>query len=202
MAVAIAYALTAMGYPRRALCYLIQWRFGLRPGEVVQIMGEHFYIRARVRHLGAMSFLRLGVRSGTKVRRPQIARAREEDPIAAWLLELAAAFTQVGERISDMVTYSQYRRVFDAALRWLGLPPDWTPHGLRAGFASWRFASGQQFAELREDGRWVSDASLRIYLDTIAVMDTMSHPLVAPKASLWQNWDASLFSWLPAALRR
>ena len=44
---------------------------------------------------------------------------------------------------------------------------DFTPHSGRAGFASEGRLQGLSFIELREAGRWLSDSTLRIYIDTV-----------------------------------
>ena len=44
----------------------------------------------------------------------------------------------------------------------------WTPHSARAGFASEAIARGTPFNEVREQGRWRADSSLRTYIDIVS----------------------------------
>ena len=46
----------------------------------------------------------------------------------------------------------------------------WPPHSPRAGYVSDAAISGRPFIETREQGRWVSERSLRMYMDVMAVM--------------------------------
>ena len=70
----------------------------------------------------------------------------------------------------------------------MGLPPLWTAHCPRAGWTTARYLAGQPFGELREDGRWASDSSLRIYIDAVTSTDLSQHPLIIAR----ENWLADL----------
>ena len=52
----------------------------------------------------------------------------------------------------------------------LGLKRCWTAHSARAGWATEMHMAGVPFPVLKERGRWRSDESLRIYLDTISAL--------------------------------
>ena len=67
-----------------------------------------------------------------------------------------------------------------------------TPHCMRAGWASHRFATGQPFTELREDGRWKSDCALRAYLDAIAAANYLEQPLVTALPQWCNELDRAL----------
>jgi hypothetical protein len=69
-----------------------------------------------------------------------------------------------------IIPYSidRYRRLLKFGEGLLGLSVGWTPHSPRAGFASEGRANGKLFVELREEGRWLHDASLRIYIDQVS----------------------------------
>ena len=60
---------------------------------------------------------------------------------------------------------TQYRTLLKSAEAALGLSVGWGPHSPRAGWATDFRAEGAPFTRIREGGRWVSDSSLRIYLD-------------------------------------
>ena len=51
----------------------------------------------------------------------------------------------------------------------LGIPQiGFTSHSGRAGFASEARPGGRDFVEIREEGRWLSDSSLRVYIDVVS----------------------------------
>jgi len=60
-----------------------------------------------------------------------------------------------------------YRRWLKYGENAIGVQVGWSPHSPRSGFASEARAHGLSFEETREAGRWVSDSSLRIYLDIV-----------------------------------
>ncbi|CAK0791431.1 unnamed protein product, partial [Prorocentrum cordatum] len=62
-------------------------------------------------------------------------------------------------------TLARYRKLMKEVEASLGLSAGWGPHSPRAGWASDSRAEGLSFEEVRERGRWIWDASLRIYLD-------------------------------------
>ena len=199
LAVGIAYSCCQAGWPRRGLLFLIQWRFGLRPGEAVSLIRGDIFLW--MVHGGPLSYIRLGARNrGTKVRRPQIARAKVADPLACWLLVLAWLAIADGERIGGIATYPTYANAMRHALSWLQLKHLWTPHSLRSGWASALYAAGTPFTEIREDGRWASDTALRIYLDSVTSSECLHLPRVQALRPRLTNWEATLHIWLPEAL--
>jgi len=196
LALALAWATVSMGYPFRALLMLITWKFGLRPGEAIGLRGSDIYVANYSRYLGALPFIRLGVRTGTKLRRPQLARARREDGVAQWLLQLAAMVVPQSARVSDIDSYPVLNNMYRLAAKRIGVTAKWTPHCPRSGWASWRWACGQSFPDLREDGRWTSDASLRVYLDQIGVEDHLQMPDLAKLRPWMEQLEASVGMWL------
>ena len=200
VAVGMAYALCRMCQPRRGLLLLMQWRFGLRPSEAIELTREAVYLRPWLGAGYGLSFLRLGLRRGTKLRRPQVARARLDDPTAAWLLSLAVQFSPAGARLADIYSYPTYAAAFKKGLTYWGLPLHWTPHSARAGWASWRWSCGHAFSEIVEDGRWSSPQSLRTYLDCVAAAEAPASGPLWALADQFHRLAESLGDWLPAAL--
>ena len=194
----MAFILVNVQRPRRGLLLLLQWAFGLRPSEAVGLRGEDFIVHPY--GSAALDYIVLGRRRGTKNRRAQIARARRDQPWASWLLRLAARTTPATARVSDVYSYSTYAASFKFALKQLGLDGRWAPHGVRAGWASWRFSTGAPFTEIREDGRWASDTSCRLYLDVIATDAALSDERIQTMAAWFQAVEDSAGFWLPNAL--
>ena len=88
--------------------------------------------------------------------------------LAYRLLSHLCETTPAGQPLFEGTTLMQYNMLF----KWLNAAcgvDGYSPHSPRAGFASEGFLAGRAFTELREDGRWLSDTSLRVYLDVVAV---------------------------------
>ena len=114
----------------------------------------------------------LGTKHGTKSKRPQtvMLTSREEDLVK--VLWIAVAATPPGH---PLFPYSlpRYRALLKQAERALGVDAGWGPHSPRAGWATDARAEGISFTEIREGGRWVSDSSLRIYLDVVGANNVL-----------------------------
>ena len=80
-----------------------------------------------------------------------------------------------------------YQRLLAKACEALQLPA-FTPHSARAGFATDQFLAGVDFVTIREAGRWLSDASLRVYLDAVTAASVEA-------SQAGQEW-APLAAWL------
>ena len=197
-AVLLAWSLVCAGLPNAALLVLVQWRFGLRPKEAVTLKGGDA-VRTDPSH--GLGYLRLGIQTrGTKARRQQVARARPFDPLAEWLISLVVQCVSRDQLVGNLRSYESFLAVFKRGLRILGIHTHWTPHSSRAGWASWRWAHGQSYPELKDDGRWHSDESLRRYLDVVAAdAHMMSNELMA-YTPLVRNLEMTIRTWLPQAL--
>ena len=137
----------------------MQQQLGLRPSEVLELEGHDVTPPSRERDTVVVG---LGVRTGTKMKRPQAAIARRRERYAFELLWRLQKMRQPTERLFPY-TYEQYRRLLARTAALLGLETlGYTPHSCRAGFATDARAAGRDFTEIREAGRWVSDKSLRI----------------------------------------
>ena len=79
-----------------------------------------------------------------------------------WLYHVCAA-----ESTLMGCSYDTYRKLLRAAQEQSGLTAGYTPHSPRAGFATESIAEGADFVSVREAGRWLSDTSLRVYLDVV-----------------------------------
>jgi len=181
--------------PRRAGLYVLAWKFGLRPAEVINLRGGDLYGRRRLATSTGTPFIRVGALRPTKAGPPQVVRAPPWDPVACWIVELFAETIPSTARLSDLSDYralnlnfrSRCRR--GAAARGPSLPEGISPHSWRAGWASWRHSPGQQFADLREDGGWRSDGALRIYLDMVTALDLLEDPRVMARMSWLRKLD-------------
>ena len=163
----VACHLCAAGRHRLAIGLLLQQELGLRPNEMLNLeAGDIALPEDQPGTRGsARAVLGLGLRTGTKAKRPQAAVLRDGQLIGLlrWLKHRVADDHQV---IPE--NYDQYRRAIKSMEEKIGLPMGLTPHSARAGYASDRMAEGWSFVEIREGGRWVADSSLRTYLDIVA----------------------------------
>ena len=170
----IAVYLAAAGHARLALGLVLQCHTGLRPSEMLGLLTEHVsFPRQRGCSSGDV-VLSLGLKQGTKSKRAQVAilRAAYADVFA--LLEQCVLLTPVGCQLFPY-SLATYRAHLKAAGSALGLRVGWGPHSPRAGWATDARAEGVPFMETREQGRWVSDSSLRIYLDATSANAVLQH---------------------------
>ena len=88
----------------------------------------------------------------------------DEDIVnALWQVKLS---TPIGHQLLPY-SLAQFRQHLKNVEKVLQVDMGWTPHSARAGWASDSRAEGMSFEELRERGRWVSDNSLRTFLDIV-----------------------------------
>ena len=99
-------------------------------------------------------------------------------------------------------TLVSFNRCMTEAVRIVGLAGHYTAHSARAGFATDAILSGESFSSVREEGRWLSDQSLRVYLDAVAV----AAQAASKEAAMWSMTIhqltmcfAATFPWWPAA---
>ncbi|CAK0898424.1 unnamed protein product, partial [Prorocentrum cordatum] len=92
----------------------------------------------------------------------------------------------------SLVDYRLRLKQFEAAL---GLDMHWTPHSARAGFASDSVARGVPFQDIKEAGRWLTESSLRIYVDVVTASRVLAQaeqrgiaPLIREAAEKLPNY--------------
>jgi len=148
-----AVHLAAEGKPRLGVGVVLQQRVGLRPSEMLALLGrdvtfpeENF---GMTRTAGAK--IGLGMKTGTKAKRAQTVLLKDEDFLA--LLRWVKAKTANDELLFP-VSYESYRRCLRRLTLRLKLDIKFTPHSPRAGFASECIARGKPLATTKELGRW------------------------------------------------
>ena len=155
------------GAPRLGAGLLLQQRKGLRPSKMLDLLASDVALPDdhRGTAMAGCAVLGLGMRVGTKLKRPQTVLLREtEDGDIIELLCRLKSVTPASDRLFPYSLYS-YRTWLKFLDQRLGLCAGWTPHSARAGYASDARALGKSFEEIREEGRWTVDSSLRVYLD-------------------------------------
>lgn len=174
--------LSQHGLARMGATLLLQYLQCLRPSEALQM--HAFVLPEEYPPAQGSGVIFLGVKTGTKAGRPQITFVR--DPIALLICRRWRKTLVRGDRLATHRSLSIYAHFICQAAQAYGYGDvGWTPHSPRAGFASDSAIANKPFVETREAGRWVSDKSLRTYLDIMAVMGG--------------QLASQLTSWLPLA---
>jgi len=175
VAIAIEWRRGLGGCHRHAAVVLLLWKFGLRPMVCLRLCGSdlHSHWLADGADDDTLSYIRVGSLRGTKAGRLQIVRARSSVRVAQFLIWLLATRTPPSAPLSDLSSTAQLQAMFTRRLSEARTPQRFTPHCPRAGWATTRFAQGQPFVSLREDGRWRSVTYLRIYLDVVTNQDSL-----------------------------
>ena len=102
-----------------------------------------------------------------KSRRAQASVLHKKNDTVAYTLAIELAQSTPDDQfVFNGISLPQYQNVMGRASAILGLA-GYTCHGPRAGWASDALLSGREFVSIREEGRWLSDASLRVYLDVV-----------------------------------
>jgi hypothetical protein len=111
---------------------------------------------------------RLGVRvGGTKAKREQYAILWEErDPDIFELMCKLIDATATGHPFFPL-SIDQYRRLLRNVQAFLQLDLDIGPHSFRASFVVDAIVSGRDRNVIREEGRWASESSFKVYADIV-----------------------------------
>ena len=91
-------------------------------------------------------------------------------------------------------TVTQLNALLRKASAMLGLRISWTAHSARAGWATELHMAGVPFPILKERGRWRSDESLRIYLDTISALHITENEDVCALRNWVGQFDGDFFN--------
>ncbi len=109
----------------------------------------------------------LGTKANTKAKRPQANSILEaSSPVLVGILRDLKSITRPQNRMFPF-TLEAYRKTLVAIQSESRLKMGWSPHSVRAGFASEAKAWGMSFEQIRETGRWKVDSSLQIYIDML-----------------------------------
>jgi len=146
---------------------MIQCKLGLRPGEILALTPSDVSVSPedRSRHIAVF---RLGFKKGTKAGREQFALFDIESDQLLWkVFTIAIMLTDPGDRLFpfSLSTVSSWLKKVQADLHLTELLI--TPHSPRVGFCSDAVADGRPAPEIKEAGRWISEASFRLYLDVV-----------------------------------
>ena len=171
--------ISAYGSPRMGIGMVLQQKKGFRPSELLGLRAKDLVLPREMGSADLPSMIiGLGIRQGTKAKRPQSAVLPcSEDKALTEALENLKELTEAEDRLFPY-SLEQYNRCIRKVSNDLNLDIKFTPHSMRAGFASEGRALGKSFTELKEEGRWISDASLRVYIDLVSAAAIAQSPAV------------------------
>ena len=185
---AVAWSMALSGHARAGALCLLNWVFGLRPIEGIHLTREQIVpVGKKVPgHPARMSTVLLEPRRGTKVNRAQFSIAF--DFLAGLADTLCRRFydsTPPGASITVLTSTTELARMMAKACQVLRLDLTYTPHAMRAGWATHCRILGSPFGEIQERGRWESPKTLRGYLDVASVLALQS---AEPSVEHIGNW--------------
>ena len=173
LALGIASAMRRLGRPRDGLALLLQWRLGFRPGEVLTLCADDIDLPDDDRIMG---IVKVGARYGSKSRRIQFTRVHVGDFATRFLLRRVLRMAMGSSPVAQSKRTTQFTFWIRRACGLMKVEPRWSAHCPRAGWATARWRAGQDWPGLREDGRWHTDTSLRVYIDAIAAASIERRP--------------------------
>ena len=172
VALLVATSLAYIGYGRLGAGLIIQQRKGLRPSEMLRLFRDHVAIPTVDMSDAVGAVLNLGIKAGTKAKRPQAVIINPtKDSRALQLVTALCGSTPAGRCLFGNLTLPAYQAALSFVCTLLGIA-GYLTHSPRAGFASDRLLAGEAFTDIKEQGRWMSDSSLRVYLDVVATMSS------------------------------
>ena len=192
----VAAHICSRGKSRLALGLLLQVRTGLRPSEMLKLMLGHFMFPEDTGSVSVSTatVIALGAKMGTKVKRSQVVMLSPTHVHLTEALRQCRLHTPA-DCFMFPYTLATMRNELRAVEKTLGLKVGWSPHSGRAGFVTDCKTDGVDFVTTREAGRWVSDSSLRPYLDVVSAtmvlktlrLQGLSSQMLAAEA-LWPSY--------------
>ena len=161
----IASKMALKGYATVGAMLVLQVTCGLRPSDA--------YRKLKPRHIHIPSdpskpvVIRLGAKTGTKVKREQFAMIdQKEHPEVVLMLKRWISVTPPDEFLCK-VGYDKVNSLLKEVCGELGLGFYYTPHSPRAGFATHGVIQGKTTETIMTEGRWASRGSFVRYLDVV-----------------------------------
>ena len=195
-ALLLALLLANQGWSRVGGLLLLQWCFGLRPSEALNLRGGRLVPRL-TSGAGPEPVVLLGVKRLTKANRRQFVIAdSSRTPWANFLVTLFSSTTGADTLLTAVTTVTQYNRLIRLACRGTGVATAYTAHSPRSGWATAMRLAGMNFVEIQEKGRWSHPQSLRIYLDVVGTLAVSQSEVRVSRWATWLNEDLpARFPW-------
>ena len=169
------------GFPEAGIMLRLQTQKGFRPGKFLKITREDILGVDFDGGQGGPGF-----HGNTLIRPNKTKRGREEvvalaptdDPLTNRLLFNLARKTPPGVPLAR-VSAAQYRDLFLASNRRLGVPFPIRPHSPRAGYATDGVGRGLSIPDLMRSGRWGKEEVFRAYVDQVTALSISVGSLAA-----------------------
>jgi hypothetical protein len=164
----LALGCLQLGIPAVGALILLQSLSGMRPSEAIGLTTTDVVLPSANPHESQAGHLLLGVKVGTKARRPQAVRVVHQ--LAILLMAALRTAAVPGGRLTHLRTlgglsYCMGRAAALMHLNHIG----WRPHSGRSGYVTWRAMEGDTPEQIMSVTRHVSLASFKVYLDVTAV---------------------------------
>ena len=135
-----------------AIGIMTQGKVGMRPSEMLGLVTSDLVFPEESgypRGVGPL-IIGLGTRANTKAKRPQANSIMEQSsPVLVDLLRFLRNHTAPGSKLFPY-SLERYRRTLSEIQEQNHLALGWTPHSVRAGFASEASAWGMSFEQIRD----------------------------------------------------
>ena len=140
-----------------------------------------------------MAVIGLGVRGGRKGKRLQAVIVQRDEWRAVAIVSMLLRGAVPDRPLSPTRTVTQLNNLLRRAGRLACFSGTWTAHCARARWATELYLVGLAFSELQERGRWRSDQSLRIHIDTVSAMALQAAPDVECLGDWVSRFDDAAF---------
>ena len=161
----IASRMALKGYATVGAMLVLAVTVALRPSDAYRkLKPKHVHIPSDPTK---PAVIRLGAKTGTKVKREQFAMIdQQEHAEVILMLKRWISVTPPDAYLCD-VGYDKVNALLKEVCRELGLNFSFTPHSPRAGFATNGVIQGKTTETIMTEGRWASRGSFVRYLDVI-----------------------------------
>ena len=161
----VASRMALKGFATVGAMLVLQVTIALRPSDAYRkLKPNHVFIPSE---LSKPAVIRLGAKTGTKVKREQFALIdQSEHPEVILLLKRWLSVTPPNDFLCK-VGYDKVNALLKEVCWELGLNFSYTPHSPRAGFATNAVIQGKSTETIMTEGRWASRGSFVRYLDVV-----------------------------------
>ena len=157
---ALAYYMYEWGYQAASLLTVLGFYRFMRTSEILELTaGQVVFTKKKTACHLVLQNTKTSKRQGTME-----TISVQDAALTAWLRALVAG-APANQKLLE-ITPLQYRRLFEGALKAVGLPAKFKPYSLRRGGASHYFKETGSMSKTMETGRWSDVKTAKIYVNT------------------------------------
>lgn len=165
LALVISLDMAMAGDTKAGYGFLLSQKKGWRPSEVCRLKAGDVSLPGEGWEKAVVA---LGVGRGTKSRPEEFALFDGTEELELELLRRLKAACPTDDTLLLGLTTAKYAAAIQRACLRLGIAHiGITAHSARAGFATDAVVRREKFSDIKQQGRWASDTSLKIYTDAI-----------------------------------